>query len=43
MLPGARGLSPIPRNMAGMAMITIDESRVAMNDPSEVFVNATHL
>ena len=41
-LPGASGLRPIPRKMAGMAMMTIELSSSAMNDPSEVLVSAIH-
>ena len=33
----------MPRKMAGMAMMTIELSRMAMNIPSEVFVSAIHL
>jgi hypothetical protein len=43
MLPGVSGFSPMPRKMAGMAMITIELSRTAMNIPTEVLVSATHL
>jgi len=43
MLPGASGLRPMPRKMAGMAMITIELSKIAMNMPSEVLESAIHL
>ena len=33
----------MPRKMAGMAMITIDESMVAISTPIVVLVNTTHL
>ena len=42
MLPGASGSSPIPRKMAGRAMMTMEPSSVAMNVEAVVFVNATH-
>src|SRR5579862_4270877 len=41
MLPGASGSSPIPRKMAGSAMMTIEPSSVAMNMDAVVFVSAT--
>jgi len=33
----------MPRKIAGIEMITIDPSSVAMNMPSVVFDSATHL
>jgi len=42
MLPGASGSSPIPRKMAGRAMITIEPSSVAMNMAAVVLASATH-
>ncbi len=43
MFSGASGLSPIPRKMAGMAMMTMELSRIDMNMPIEVFMSAVHL
>jgi hypothetical protein len=42
MLPGASGSSPMPRKMAGRAMITIEPSSVDMNVEAVVFASATH-
>ena len=42
MLPAANGSSPIPRKIAGSAMITIDPSIVAIM-ASVVLDKATHL
>ena len=42
MLPGASGSSPMPRKMAGRAMMTIEPLRVDMNVAAVVFVSATH-
>ncbi len=43
MLPGASGLRWMPRKMAGIAMITIDASMVAIVTLSVVLDSATHL
>ena len=43
LLPGDSGSSRIPRKMAGMAMITIDESIMTRTTPTVVLVRATHL
>ena len=43
MLPGASGLRWMPRKMAGIAMITIDPSIVAIIMLSVVLDRATHL
>src|SRR5215469_271964 len=43
MLPGASGLRWMPRKIAGIAMITIDPSIVAISIVSVVFDSATHL
>ena len=43
MLPAANGSRWMPRKMAGSAMMTMDPSRVAMNEAAVVFVRATHL
>ena len=43
MLPGANGSRWMPRKMAGIEMITIDASTVAMNIPRLVLDRATHL
>jgi hypothetical protein len=42
-LPGASGLSLIPRKMSGRAMRMIDELIVAIEIPSVVHNNAIHL
>ena len=42
MLPGASGLSSMPRKMAGSAMSTIEELIVAISTPSVVFDSAIH-
>ena len=43
MLPAANGSRPIPRKIAGSAMITIDPSIVAIIMASVVLDKATHL
>jgi hypothetical protein len=43
MLAGASGSSPMPRKIAGIAMITIELSRVAISTPSVVLDSAIHL
>ena len=43
MLPGASGLSFMPRKMSGSAIKMIEELIVAINMPSVVFDRATHL
>src|SRR5215467_8125027 len=43
MLPGASGLRWMPRKIAGIAMITIDPSIVAISIVSVVFDSAIHL
>ena len=43
MLPGAAGSRWMPRKIAGIEMITIEASIVAMNMPSVVLDSATHL
>ena len=43
MLPGASGFRWMPRKMAGIAMITIDASIVAIDMLSVVLESATHL
>ncbi len=43
MLPGASGVSLIPRKMSGSAMRMIDELMVAISMPSVVFDSAIHL
>src|SRR5580704_8216983 len=42
MLPGVSGFRPMPRKMAGMAMITIEASIVAIVMLSVVLDSATH-
>ena len=43
MLPGASGFRPMPRKMAGIAMITIEASMVAIVMLSVVLDRAIHL
>ena len=43
MLPVASGSIPMPRKMAGIAMMTIDPSSIAIRLPSVVLDSATHL
>ena len=43
MLPGASGFRWMPRKMAGMAMMTIEASTVAIVIDSVVLDSATHL
>ncbi len=43
MFPGPSGLRPMPLNMAGNAISTIDWLIVAMSTPSVVFDSAIHL
>jgi len=43
MLPGASGSSPMPRKIAGSAMITIEPSIALISTPSVVLDSATHL
>ena len=43
MLPGASGSRWMPRKIAGIDMITIDASIVAIIIPSVVLDSATHL
>ncbi len=43
MLPGASGLTPMPRKMSGSAIRRIDELTVAMSTPMVVFESAIHL
>ena len=43
MLPGSVGLKWMPRKMAGIAMITIEASMVAIIMLTVVFDSATHL
>ena len=42
-LPGCRGLMPMPRKMSGRAMSMMDELMVAISMPSVVFDKAIHL
>jgi len=41
MFPGASGFRWMPRKMAGMEMITMDASSVAISTPSVVLDSAT--
>jgi hypothetical protein len=43
MLPGASGSRPMPRKMAGIAMMTIEPSSIDMKTAAVVFARATHL
>ena len=43
MFPGANGFSPIPRKIAGSAMITMEPSKAAISTPRVVLDSATHL
>src|SRR6202035_1655923 len=43
MLPGSSGFRPMPRKMAGIAMITIEASTVAIVMLSVVWDSAIHL
>ena len=42
-LPGWRGLMPMPRKMSGRAISMMDELTVAISMPSVVFDKAIHL